>query len=440
VEDHPTIQDFERFLQRSPQPSRGERNAQVVLHLLKNCTICRQALGDLRGGRALLSRLLEFPLAGADSECAKPAKSYNYDWAFARAERTFASSLTKGGSARGLPERLAELAGLPEGEQIRRVGLGGRFANPEFILLLLDRIHSARYQSPKKMLHWAQLVRLASEACTAEAAGGDVKLADLQAQAWRSLANALRICGYLPEADKTFVTAFQKAEHGSHSPQLQFYLLSQLTSLRISQRRFQDALALAEKAEQISRDLGEKHLLASVRVQKATVLIYSGEAEAAAKVFAQAIPLIDHDEDPHLFLAAHHNLERCYIDLDRPAEALALHYEAKPLYQECKDPLILLRADWQEGLLLREIGHLRSAESALLRASQGFTEQGLAYETAMVCLDLADVYSKMGKTDELRRTIAEAMPIFRSMRLGREVLASLLHLQQAAGMDLSEEE
>jgi hypothetical protein len=85
--------------------------------------------------------------------------------------------------------------------------------------------------------------------------------------------------------------------------------------------------------------------------------------------------------------------------------------------------------------LLREIGHLRSAEAALLRARAGFTEQGLAYETAVVCLDLADVYSKQGMMDKLRRTIEEAMPIFRSMRVGREVLASLLRLRQAAGLD-----
>ncbi len=174
-------------------------------------------------------------------------------------------------------------------------------------------------------------------------------------------------------------------------------------------------------------------------VQKAVFLLYSDEVERAIDLFQQSIPLIDREEEPQIFLAAYHNLARCHIALGQPEEALSLFVEARPLYQQCKDPLILLRATWQEGQLLREIGHLESAESALLRAREGFTEQGLAYETAMVSLDLADVYAKGGRTRDLRRTVREAMPIFRSLRVGREVLASLLHLRAAAGLEAVEE-
>ena len=54
----------------------------------------------------------------------------------------------------------------------------------------------------------------------------------------------------------------------------------------------------------------------------------------------------------------------------------------------------------------------------------------------ILSLDLADVYSKRGKTNELRQVIAEATRIFRAMRLGREVLASLL-LQRAIPSEAS---
>jgi tetratricopeptide (TPR) repeat protein len=434
VDDHPTTDDFERFLQCSPRPSNAENNAWVVRHLLKDCMECTRTLRELRGGRAVLSRLLEVPLTSVASEGLQPARTYNYEWAFARTERALNSFLTQGPTYR-LPERLAELASLPEGEQIRWVSLGGRFADPELIQCLIDRSHAARYQSPRKMLHLARLALLAAKGCVAEEASDEAQLADLQAQAWRAFGNAQRICGNLPEAEEAFSTARRRSEQGTGSPKLHAVLLSQLSVLRMFQRRFQEALALCDEAERICHGLGERHLFAKLMVNKANALLYSGEVEAAVDLLQRAIPLIDRDEDPQVFLAVHHNLARCYIDLDRPDEALALFVEIRPLYQECKDPLILLRATWQEGELLRKIGHLHSAKVALLHARQGFTEQGLAYEMALVSLDLADVYDQMGMTDEFRRTIAEVMPIFRSMRLDREVLASLLRLQQTAGLD-----
>jgi len=440
VENHPTAEDFERFLQASPHPSNAGQNARVVCHLLNGCETCRQTLAELRGGQALLARLLEFPLPQAELGGPGSSRSYNYDWAFARTERAVAASLAHGGPLRGLPERLAELYRMPEGEQLRRVSLGGRFADPDLVETLIERCHAARYQSPKKMLHLGRLACLAAEACTIQTVGCPERLADLQAQAWGYYGNAQRVCGNVPEAEEALAVAFKKQEAGSNSPKIKGLLLTQAGALRILQSRFGEAIQLVEEAECIFQELGCTQILARMVVQKAIALLYSGETDRAAEILRQAIPRIDREEDPRLFLAAHHNLARCYIDLDRPDEALALFVESKPLYQQCsEDPLILLRATWQEGQLLREIGHLESAESALLRARKGFTEQGLAYETAMISLDLADVYSKGDRTEDLRRTVLEAMPIFRSLRVDREILASLLRLQQAAGLEASVE-
>jgi tetratricopeptide (TPR) repeat protein len=432
LEGHPTAEDFECLLQRSPKPSNAERNASVVRHLLAGCEACRTTLRELREVQALFNRMFDLP--NTIGEVNSPASHYNYEWAFARADRTLRAQFTQSIPPEGLREQLAKLLSLSEGEQIRRARAGGHFADPEIVQDLMGRSHSARYRSPRKTLHLSLLARLAAEACTADKAGGQEQLADLQVQAWGAFANAQRICGDLLASEEAFAIAFQKEQSGTRSPQLRAALLSQLCSLRIFQRRFEAALDLALEAEGICDSIGENSLLASVLVVKGTVLLHSGEAEKAVDTLQRAIPKIDQEEDPLLFLAVHHNLARCYIDLDQPDEAVAVLFEVRNLYKDC-DPLILLRAIWQEGQLLREVGHFRNAEAALLRARQGFEEQGLAYEMAVVCLDLGEVYWKLGLLDRLRESLAEAVPIFRSLRVSRETLAALLRLQQAAELE-----
>lgn len=434
-EEHPTIEDFARFLQQSPRPSQPERNALIVRHLLGGCGDCRRILNEFRGGRRLLSRLLEIPL---HEEQISDPHSYEYEWAFAKTERALATTLKRGQPSERLPDCLATLAGLAEGEQIRRVSAGGRFADPELVHCLIERSHGARYRSPRKTLHLARLAYLAAEACSPEASGGAAGLADLRARAWGQYGNALRISGRPREAEEAFTSAQRHYEKGTGDPLLRAWLIGAMASLAMFQNRFSEAIARCAEGSTICQALKENHLLATILVLKASATLYSGAAEEAVDILNQAITLMAPDEDPHLILAAHHNLARCYIDLDRPEEALALHHAARDLYQECQDPLILLRATWQEGILLREVGHLHNSEAALLRARQGFTEQGLAYEVALVSLDLAEVYSKLDDVGQLRRVIAEALPIFQSLRIGREVLASLLQLQQATEGNPSE--
>jgi tetratricopeptide (TPR) repeat protein len=209
-------------------------------------------------------------------------------------------------------------------------------------------------------------------------------------------------------------------------------LLARSTPLAIFQGRFADAIAMCEEAEEIYRELGESHLLAATMIQRATATLQLGEAEGAVRILNQTLPLIDDEEDPHLLLVACHNLVRCYIDLGRPDQALQIYSEIKELYEEFEDPLILLRATWQEGQLLRDLGHLETAETILLRARKGYTERKLAYEAALVSLDLATVYVKQGRVDKLKRTVLETVPIFHSLRVGLETLASLLQLQKVA--------
>jgi tetratricopeptide (TPR) repeat protein len=438
-ENHPTTDDFEALFRSVPRPGQAPRRALVLRHLLAECPSCQERLTEAGWDAGRLLRLVSLSAAEVHEADKKevPWVGYDYGQAFAGAERALAELFGQDGPLRVEPEALlAELAALPKELQADCVTQDPRFAHPEVVRSLIARSHLLRYDDPQQMTHLADLARLAADACTATAAGSQARLADLRARGWMQYGNALRVCGDLHAADEALASAQRLAAAGTHDPLLRARLLEHLASLRTFQGQFQKAVEMADRAGGLYRDLGECHSLASTMVQKAIASLYSGETEAAVKTLNRAIPMIDPEENPHLLLAACHNLIRGYIDLGKPEQALSIYFEVRALYKEFDaDSTIRLRAGWQEGQLLRDLGHLGAAEATLDETRRGFLERGIAYEVALVSLDLASVYVRAGKVEELKRSVAETIPIFRALRVGREAIASLLQLQQAAGQE-----
>lgn len=411
--EHPTEAEVESLLQEKSSAS-TQGAAKVVRHLLRECAVCQAR------SRAHL----------------KPSDGYNYESAFVGAERRLSAFFAEGRSYPVAADILhAELRALPETEQKERACEDQRFRNRELVEFLIEHSHAARYSNVSEMLHLAELAELVAEACTVEDTGSAAKLADLRGRAWGHFANPLRISGQLREAEEAIAIAQRYVEAGTGDPALRARTLEQKASLRKSQGRYPEAIDLADESAALFFEIGQTHDFASALVHKALACHYAGMEEESIDVLNRAIPLIDPETNPHLLLAACHNLVFSYISLDQPEQALSLYFEARELYKEFEDDIILLRAGWQEGQLLRDLGHLTAAETALLQARKGFVERNLAHEAAMVSLDLAWVYVKLGKIDSLQQTVAEAIPIFTALRVGREALAALLQLQHAAGQE-----
>ncbi|HZF08225.1 MAG TPA: hypothetical protein VFE33_05480 [Thermoanaerobaculia bacterium] len=434
LNDHPTAEAFAGFLRSPSHPDRRAQNAQALRHLLAGCSICRDQLAVMGWTSSRLERLVH--LAGGSSqelEAERPVQGYDYEQAFGKAEWAVSELLASAPQQSQATEQLmAELQNTPASDQKSILKKDQRFANPQAVKRLIDCSHQERYQDPEKMLHWAELAHALSTRCDEKAAGGKARLADLRARSGSQLGNALRVAGRLHEAREAMMQSWEQLRQGTGDPLLRAQLMEQMASLHTFERSFTAAISILDEAAEIYRELGESHFLARTLVQAAIASLYAGEPENSIHLLNRAIPLIDHEEDPHLLLAACHNLVLGYIDLDQPERALDLYSQSRELYKDFKDSLILLRSAWQEGRLLRDLGHLQVAETALLRARQGFMERGLAYEVAVVSLDLASVYVRLGALEELRQTLTETMPIFRSLRIGREALGALIQLQQVA--------
>lgn len=429
--NHPTRAELEVFLQDVTRAA-ATVNALVVRHLLSGCRACRKQLDHMGWERSRLERLLQLRPSQMDGE-GSASVGYDYGSAFTGAERALEAFLAREQPAEASAEELwAELSTLSGEEQVRRVGGGQRFASPELVRQLIEASRAARFDDPDRMLHMAHLACLAAESCTAEHCGSPERLADLRCQSWRQYAEGLRLQSRLRESEAAFARAQRLREGGTGDPLVRAQLLNALVSLRIFQRRFGEAIQLSEEAGQIYQELGRTSSLVTTLVQKAIACIYAGEPGDAIPILNKAIPLIDPGDDPHLLLAACHNLVRCYIELERPEQALSLFFETRSLYREFDDAIIALRAGWQEGHMLRDLGYLLAAEAALVRTREGFSERKMLYEAALISLDLASLYVKLGDSEKLEQMVATTVPIFRALEVGRETLASLLQLRHLA--------
>lgn len=280
------------------------------------------------------------------------------------------------------------------------------------------------------MLSWARLARSMAERCDQVTAGGARELADLRARAWGQLGNALRAGGRLRQAEGALRTAQEHAANGTGNLDLRLRLLRYHGSLATFAREFGRAMEYMEEACAIARTLGDQVGLAKCLVKQATVAVYSGEAALAIRLLDDAIPLVD-PKDQRLLFAAFNNLSYCYLEAGRLQEALAVLPQAKDLAHQVGDRLVVLRVIWQEAKILSELGLLEEAEALFAQAREGFLEHDLAYEAAVVSLDLAAIYLKLGLFVEVRRTVADVMPFFGALGVRRELLASLLQLQQS---------
>ena len=424
---HPTRTDLQEFLQ-DPTRVVAKTNALVVRHLLGGCDSCREHLDSLGWERSRIERLLQLRPA---SEVSPDASRFDYGSAFAGAERALDAFFAQGQPSEASADELrAELSSLSAEEQVRRVGSDRRFANPELVKQLIDASQAVRFHDPEKLLHLAHLACLAAESCSVEACGSDERLADLRCQSWRQYGTGLRVQGRFRESDAAFARAQRFCDEGTGDPPVRAQLFSTLLSLRMAQRRFSEAIQLGDEAGRIYQEIGDNDALAGTLVQKAIAYIYAGDPADAVPILNRAIPLISPQDDPHLLLAACHNLVRCYLDLERPEQALSLFFEMRGLYREVDDALIQVRAGAQEGYMLRDLGHLQAAETALIRARDGFSEHKLVYEAATVSLDLAAIYVRLGDREKLEEIVATTVPIFRSLGVDREAMAALLQLRQ----------
>jgi len=97
--------------------------------------------------------------------------------------------------------------------------------------------------------------------------------------------------------------------------------------------------------------------------------------------------------------------------------------------------LKLIRVGWLTSKVAAGQGRLEVAIAGLEQVRKDFTDRALPYEAALSSLDLALIWLKAGRRNEVRNLALAMAWIFKAKKIRREALAALRLFCEAAQQD-----
>lgn len=326
-----------------------------------------------------------------------------------------------------VPELLATLRGLAPGQRLLRLkNAPKRYASRALCEALFDEARACLPADPAGSRGWA-------ETATAMAALYPVRHPAHEARALAFRGNAARAAGDFLRAEEFLEGARRlMAEHHVADPDLVAELHSFFGSLRTDIRRLTEAEEHLAVAAHLYQALERDEELARVVMKLATLHRHRGEMEAALEADREAAALLSPKSQPRLYLAARFNLASNLAAAGEPEAARDVLLYDLDLYEEHADPHTRVRVRWLEGRLAAAAGEPEVAEGALVEVRDEFAAQEHGFNAALVCLDLAELYHRQGRLEDLQEAAGQAVALFRAHEIHREALAALLLLQEAA--------
>jgi len=249
--------------------------------------------------------------------------------------------------------------------------------------------------------------------------------------AWAHLASAMRVAGDHLAAE---AVVQRGAELWQTSAGADPALLNEARMLHIEasllreRRRLKEALGLFDKALEIDRWGETPGLL----MGKAKVLEKLGQFDEAIAVLRQAGSQVDAEREPRKLLIVRELLVLNLCHLGRHGEAQLLLGDVRALARKLGNRLDLLRVDWLQGIVAAGLGRHEEAIPILKRVRAKLVQDDIAYDAALVTLELAEVHASLGHTAEVKKLARESVPIFQAQKVHHEAQVALELFRRAA--------
>jgi tetratricopeptide (TPR) repeat protein len=391
----------------------------VMAHLLRRCPDCQEALARYAGYAGIGVGAVDHRQRdeGYDASIAR---------AFERARHVVEAQVVASGILETflVDERPGAILSLQEAARLRGV---------HRVATLLDVSRSQRHADPARMLQGARLACSTAAKMTAELYSGKLA-ADFRALTWAELGNAYRIADDLWRSSRAMDCAIYWCRRGSRQPLLQAYVSDLVASLLSHQRRFAEGRQLLSKVYEIYQDAGLQHLAGRTLVKAGQLAGYAGSPGEALRLMSRGLALLDQGRQPRMAAQTLQSMLWFLVDLGHFRSARRRLWHSRWLLVENAHRLDLLRLRWLEGRIYAGLGDLARAETAFQETRAGFAETRQFYPAALAGLDLAALWARQGRVREIYDLAGELITSFRTLRIAREAVATLVLLQRACAV------
>jgi tetratricopeptide (TPR) repeat protein len=319
--------------------------------------------------------------------------------------------------ARALWERLKRRDAAQRRLLVEKVG---EFRNWALCELLCEESIKAAGDSADRALDLANLALRVAELAPGDAAWRQ----RVQGYAWAHVGNARRVKGDLPAADEAFGRAqklWSAGAVGDSGLLNEARVLGLRSSLLREQRRFSEALEILDQAVALDKAGETKYLLLS----RAKLHEEAGNYQEAVAVLRTMAASLEFEGETRFLLLLRFNLAVNLCWLGRYIEANELMAGIERLAVKLGNDLDKLRVHWLKGRLLSGLGRRDEAIEAFFGVRQGLISRGIAYDAALVSLELAVVYLEGNRLEDVKSLARQMVSVFQLQGVHREVLAAL---------------
>jgi len=274
-----------------------------------------------------------------------------------------------------------------------------RFRSSILAELLLETSDERRAADADEAHHLADLAQTVLHHIPSSA-----RAKDLQVLCLTHLAAASKALGDLESAERLFRSARMHLE-SLLAPGLRVQAdLDQFEGgYRKDRRQLQRSEKLLERAISLYGLIRDELGVARTRLVLGLTQFHAGAIENALTTTSVALEQLDPEKNLRLFMMGRYNTALYLAEAGRGEDAATRFKSDLPLYRKARSswPNLDLHFHWLAGKIQRTLDKLQQAEDHLVRARDGFTERGTAYDAILVCLDLGLVLAAERRHEEL---------------------------------------